>query len=385
MSIADGLSNLSNGVQASPQGWKPAVEFDGENGTATTPGLLDQPDFNAYLIEAGFDPALIEIVGNPRTSRWQRYDGEWLTSWRFSFRQRIAPAVDLPLLYSLAKKSRPAKRAEKALKPKALVILWADLQVGKVDTLGGIEALLERTALMRERLVEVVKREKVSQIVFCDVGDTIENFGNAANLQQLRMNDLSLMEQVDVATSEAWLTLKTLSDLVPDVVYAAVGSNHCQWRVSKQAVGRPGVDDWGIFITKQVQRLARERGFDWRFFVPEPENESVTLDVMGHKLALAHGHQASRPEGVVGWWRGQQFGNQPAAHADILCTGHFHHLRVQETGAKPEGGSRFWIQAATLDNGSGWFRRTSGESAVPGLVCFVLEESVDFTGTVFKL
>ena len=52
---------------------------------------------------------------------------------------------------------------------------------------------------------------------------------------------------------------------------------------------------------------------------------------------------------------------------------------------KPEGGSRFWVQAATLDNGSGWFRRISGESAVPGLVCFVLERGVDFTGTVLKL
>lgn len=385
MALADDLSSLSNGSQASPAGWKPSVEFDGENGTATTRGELSQPDFEQYLIEAGFDPEKIEIVGNPRTSRWQRYDGEWLTSWRFSFRQRLSPAVDLPLLYSLAKKSRVVQAPVKGLKSKALVILWADLQVGKVDLLGGTEALIERCELMRSRLIELVKREKVSQIVFCDVGDVVENFNNKADRQQLRTNDLSIMEQVDVATAEAWLTLKALSALVPDVLYAGVGSNHCQDRIGGQAVGRPGVDDWGIFITKQIARLAKERGFDWRFVIPDPEQESVTVEVMGHKLALAHGHQSSRPDGVVAWWRGQQFGNQPSAHADILATGHYHHLRIQECGAKPDGGSRFWVQASTLDNGSGWFRLRSGETSVPGLTCFVLEQDVDFTGTVFKL
>lgn len=376
------LENLQTGSQQNPaNGWKPSVEFDGENGTATTAGFTTQPDFTEYLIEAGFDPDKIEIVGNPRTSRWQRYDGEWLTSWRFSFRVRNAPAIDLPLLYS--QKGKVTARKESS-NPKSLVILWSDLQVGKVDYLGGIEALRERTALMRSRLVDLIKKEKPSEVVFCDLGDTIENFGNAANLQQLRTNDLSLMEQVDIATTEAWLTLKELSKFAR-ITYASVGSNHCQWRVSKQAIGRPGVDDWGIHITKQIARLAQEVGHDWQFIVPDPDSESVTVDVQGHKLALAHGHQAARPDGIVAWWRGQQFGNQPVAHADILCTGHFHHLRLQECGAKPEGGSRFWIQAATLDNGSGWFRRTSGESAVPGLVCFILEQDKDFTGTVFKL
>lgn len=387
--LGDDLRNLSVAPKnVAPSGWRPSVEFDaitGE-GTATTQGLIGEPNFDDFLRDAGYDPDVYEVVGNTvRTSKWQqREGGEWLTSFRFTFRLKNV-AVDLPLLYSQAQKRGRAKRPVEARNPSALVILWADLQVGKTDLLGGSEALIARCALMRERLVKLIKTQKVSEIVFCDTGDTIENFGNAANLQQLRTNDLSLMEQVDVAITEAWLTLKTLSDLVPKVTYASVGSNHCQWRVNKQTVGRPGVDDWGIFITKQIARLAREQNLDWQFFIPGPEEESVTIDVQGHKIALAHGHQANRPEGIVGWWRGQQFGNQPSAHADILCTGHFHHLRVQECGAKPNGSSRFWVQAATLDNGSGWFRRNSGESAVPGLVCFVVEANQDFTGTVYKL
>ena len=158
-----------------------------------------------------------------------------------------------------------------------------------------------------------------------------------------------------------------------------------QARFNQWAVGLPGVDDWGIHISHQIRRLAVEKGFGWRFVLPDPDDESVCLDVVGHRLALVHGHQANRPDNVVSWWRGQQFGNQPVAHADLLATGHFHHLRVQECGAKPNGGSRFWVQASTLDNGSGWFRRVAGESAVPGLTCFVLDRGVDFAGTVFKL
>jgi hypothetical protein len=383
-----GLSDdlLQVGSKPAPAGWRPSVEFDELSGfgEATTTGLISEPNFDEFLRSAGYDPEVYEVVGNTvKTSKWQhREGGDWLTSYRFTFRIKNT-VIDLPLLYSQARKQ--VKPAKPQTTNKALMVLWSDLQVGKVDVHGGTEQLVIRCELMRERLKALVKREKPDSIVFADLGDTVENFGNAANLQQLRTNDLSIMQQVDVAITEAWLTLEMLYSLVPNITVASVGSNHCQWRVSKQAVGRPGVDDWGIFILHQIRRLAAVKEYKWSFVVPAPEDESVTLDVQGHKVALAHGHQSNRPDGVVAWWRGQQFGSQPAAHADILCTGHFHHLRVQECGAKPDGGSRFWVQAATLDNGSGWFRRTSGESAVPGLVCFVLEQGVNFTGSVVKL
>ena len=370
-----------------PAGWRPTVQFDelSGQGEATTQGLKSEPNFDDFLLSAGYDPAFYEVVGNTvKTSKWQqREGGDWLTSFRFTFRLRNA-INDFPIFYANAKKTKPIV-SKKTAGGKALVVLWSDLQVGKVDVLGGTDALIARCSLMRERLLATVKKENITEVLFADVGDIVENFGNAANLQQLRTNDLSLMEQVDVALDQTWDTLKTLARVVPKISYASVGSNHCQFRVQKQTVGKPGVDDWGIHISKQIARLASEVGYSWDFFIPAPEDESVCVEVLDHRVAIAHGHQAGRPDGIISWWRGQQFGNQPAAHADILCTGHFHHLRLQECGMKPEGGSRFWVQAATLDNGSGWFRRTSGESAVPGLVCFVLEAGVDFTGTVYKL
>lgn len=143
-----------------------------------------------------------------------------------------------------------------------------------------------------------------------------------------------------------------------------------------------------MFIGRQLARLSREIGLGIRFIEPQPHDESLAHDVFGdgyHVLGLWHGHQASRPEGVPDWWRKQAFGRQPVAGATVGVSGHFHHLRVQELGSTPAGGSRYWIQAATLDNGSGWFRLNSGEDSQPGLVVFTLEQGRDFAGSVVKL
>jgi hypothetical protein len=365
---------------------RPGIEFDGTTGEAVTPGYTTEPaNFDEFLIEAGFDPKTIEVVGDLRTSRWQRYDGEWLTSYRFHFR-RISAATNLPLLLQEAKqkvKLKPISAAEN----RALVVLWSDLQVGKVDHRGGLTEFLERIGLMQSRLVDVVQREKPERIIFADMGDTVEGFDNKASANQLQSNDLSIMEQVDLATTYAWQTLKQLVTLVPNVIYLSVGSNHCQWRRNGEQVGKK-TDDWGIFIGRQLARLAGEQALPIRFIEPQTHDESLCLDVFSdgfHRLGIVHGHQAARPDSVADWWRKQAFGRQPVSDASILCHGHFHHLRVTELGSTVTGGSRFLVGAATLDNGSNWWRTTSGEDSVPGLVCFILEKGVDFTGTVWKL
>lgn len=386
------LENLSTPAPkvAAPVGWNPAIEFDGTQGTATTPGLEDKPNFDEFLADAGFDPAEIEIVGTPRTSRWQvaspwPAEPRWLTSYRFQFR-KIGAVVDLPLLYSQAKKSikKPTKTTSTG---KALVVLWSDLQIGKVASGGGTPELIERALASIERICAEAKATKPSHAIVADVGDIIENFSNAADLAQLQSNDLSLMQQVDLATTLTWDLLKRLAEIVPNITYASIGSNHCQWRVGKQRVGT-AVDDWGVHIGRTLARLSKETGLGVKFLEPQPHDESLVVDVFGdqfHRLGVVHGHQANRPEGVVTWWGKQSFGQQPVHSATILVSGHYHHLRVQEVASNERGASRYWVQAATLDGGSDWFRLTSGESGKPGVVVFTLEDGVEFTGTVKKL
>jgi len=178
------LENLSPAPKVIvPKDFRPGVEFDGTTGIATTEGLTNQPNFDDFLRERGYDPAEYEVVGNTvRTSQWQRYDGEWLTSYRFQFRKRTLGA-DLPVLLAEAKKKVKVSKLPKS-EEKALVVLWSDLQVGKVDYRGGTEAMIERIELTKIRLKDLIRQQKPDRIIFCDLGDTVEGFNNAADMAQ---------------------------------------------------------------------------------------------------------------------------------------------------------------------------------------------------------
>lgn len=367
-----------------PQGWNPAVWFDGSVGEATTPGLTDKPNFDEYLREAGFDPDLIEVVGNVRTSRWQKYDGEWLTAYRFSFVSKNLVTTDLPLLWKTAKQN--IRKPKTVQSDKVFVVALSDFQIGKQDERGGTQELITRIQETYDTIFSKIRSGKYAQILVVDVGDIVEGFANTADMNQAVTNDLSLMQQVDVAISLVWDFVKRASAYAP-VKYVTVASNHCQFRLNKQRVGKPGQDDWGTMIAKQVHRLATETELPVTVHIPRPDDESLALDVFGngyHIMGVAHGHQVNRPEGFPDWWRKQAFGKQPIHAATICLSGHFHHLRVQEMGDNGKSGSRFWIQAPTMDAGSGWYRLNAGEDSKPGILCFELQDNVDFAGTVWK-
>lgn len=376
-----------------PKDWRPAVEFDGSEGTATMPAIGDdqKPDFEQFLIEAGFDPSLYEIVGDPRTSRWQvarpfPLEPQWLTAYRFRFRKRSGEVLDLPTLYAEVKKTKKPV-IKPGLSDSVFVVCLSDFQVGKVDYRGGSKELIQRVQESLGRIEGHLKKNKYERIFVLDLGDIVEGFENAANLQQLATNDLSIMQQVDLAAALVWDVLKMVTKYAP-ATYASIGSNHCQWRVGKQTVGKPGTDDWGIVILQQLRRLSSEVGLPVNFLIPQPDEESLVFDAFDdgfHLVGCVHGHQVNRPEGIIDWWRKNTFGNQTVSAASILCSAHFHHLRIQEAGQAHNGGSRFWIQTTTSDNGSSWFKRVSGEDSQPGITCFELHRQTHFQGTVFKL
>jgi hypothetical protein len=283
-----------------PKDWKPAIEFDGTNGEATLPALADdqKPDFDQFLIEAGFDPALIEIVGEPRTSRWQvarpfPLEPQWLTAYKFRFRKKVAALLDLPLLYAEAKKTKA--RTPKATETgKVFIVCLADFQVGKVDYRGGSKELVQRVLESYERIEAELKRGKYERIYALDLGDIIEGIENAASMSQIQGNDLSTMQQVDLAAALVWDFLKMATKYAP-VTYASIGSNHCQWRVNRQQIGKPGKDDWGIVILQQLRRLSTEVGLPVDYLIPQPDEESLIFDAFNdgfHLVGIAHGHQS---------------------------------------------------------------------------------------------
>ena len=364
--------------------YKAAIEFDGIEGTATTPGYTYEPaNFDDFLRSAGIDPDGIEVIPPIRTSRWQqREDGDWLTSYRFTFRKKNAD-IDLPALIAEAKKVKLAR--PKQVTEKALIIAPADLQVGKTGVKGGTPELIARLLESYDRIEQQLKAGKYERVFILEMGDIIESVSNQAMYNQLESNDLSPMQQVDKAAALMLELIKRCVKYAP-VTYGSVASNHCQNRFKGQQVGRPGLDDWGIVILQQLRRVTTELGLEVEYLVPHPQDEGFAFRYGVNTIGAVHGHQAARPDGIKKWWQQSTFGNQWVQACDVLITAHFHHLRVEELGQRFDGrGSKFWVQCPTSDNGSDWYRRTAGEDSTTGILTIELDKDTPFAGSVSKL
>lgn len=365
------MGAFSDALQPSvPAEWRSRTTWDGEQGEIVTGPIVGAPltDFGSILVQFGYDPELVEIVGKVNQWRKETPSGDWLTSYFFGVQSK-RDRLDLPALY--AEVGRTKRVVPKVVEgDRTLVVAWSDMQLGKVGSRGGTPELLERLAWKRVALERHVRARKLSSFVFVDVGDSVEGFENVA--AQMFTNDLSLPQQVDVAAVEMWKTLALLGKYGP-VDAVAVPSNHGAWRSGKQNLGRPS-DDWGLTVQARLEHSAGLVGLPVTFHRPEVWDESVALDVRGVRLGVHHGHQAACDQ-MPRWWAGQQHGAQALADADVFLSGHYHHLRVQPTGRSMRTGkSKWWLQAPTLDNGSDWFRNRSGDDSDPGLLVFEIDD-----------
>lgn len=368
-----------------PKGWEPGYVWDGAAGVLTTQPLAERPKtWDDFIRDAGLDPEDVDVVGDVNVRGWDApisaKQGGGVVRMRYyklNLRRRSTAGLpDLPSVMKLARQAarRKAKTASEDQPDRAVVVAYADPQTGKVASRGGTEELLARVAESRERLGNYIADANAQQGVFLDPGDAVESFENT--LEQQTTNDLSMMSQVDVATAVEFDLIDLLCKTLPRVVAAGVGSNHCRWRSGKNNMGTPA-DDWGLHMLRQIHRwtkkLAPDQYEHLSVMLPQKHEETLALDVCGQIIGMAHGHQVARPNGIPDWWSRQTHGGQPIADADILVTGHFHHLRVEPVGRNPHTNrSRWWLQAPTMDNGSDWFRRSKGYDSDPGLLVFTV-------------
>lgn len=377
MTISDRLE--ANEPQDKPE-FVPRTEFDGSEGYIQTGPKPDSTniDNDGILREFGYDPERVQIVGSPRISKWQQrsrirgtseYETKWLTAYKFTIAAR-GLTVDLPALYAEVAKGAPKQYKRDIEADATVVVAWADIQVGKVDHLGGLKELLERLEEKRIRLADYLDRNGFDHIVVADVGDIIEGFSNYEG--QFRNNSLSLMDQIDVASTELWKTLQ-LCARYSSVDMLSIPSNHCAWRRgNKSMAGKPG-DDWGLHINKRLERHAQELKLPIEFHRPSDFDEMLQFDVRGTRLALVHGHQVNNPDQIKSWWA--KMTHSGVLNADVLLTGHFHFASLRPSGRDHATGKCRWhIQCPTLDNGSSWWRNKHGEDGDPALAVFRIDD-----------
>lgn len=356
----------------------------GRTGGTFTGVKFDAPvkNFDDILTRLGVDPDTFQVDGDSvRVSSWQTSkrteDGDRDVVTLYSYRGNITPrrdAINLPALYQAASR-KPRQQLKPASSGRTTVVVLSDVQAGKVGARGGTPELIDRLVEKRAKLTSVLSQRKPEKTVLLEAGDLFEGFESGGN--PAFTNDLSLAEQMDLAGTEVYQFVE-LMHRHGHVDVVAVTSNHTAWRRAKQNLGRPS-DDLGLFVHRQVQKVAAAAGLDAGWTYPAPYDESTTIDVNGTVLGLVHGNQFS-PNKAVDWWAKQAHGGQAVGAADILVTGHYHHLSILPTGRNPyTGRSKWWIQAPTTDNGSDWFRNLQGDDSDPGLLVF------DVTGDGFDL
>lgn len=351
-----------------PAEWRARQKTTGEETEIVTGPIKEVQNHADLLTQFGYDPGVYEIAGTVNSWRKEQADGTWLTSYFFKV-QPTEAHLDLPTLYAEAKR-KPRTPLRVTADSRVTVVALSDVQAGKVGSRGGTPELVQRLTQKREALEAHLRKVKPSSTVLAEVGDLFEAFESGGN--PMFTNDLSLAQQMDLAATEVYRFVELMHRHGP-VNVVAVPSNHTAWRRGKQNLGRPG-DDLGLFVHKQVEKVATAANLDVTWTIPAMYDESVTVDVNGTRIGVVHGNQYNNGRGID-WWAKQTHGGQPVGSADVLLAGHYHCLHVQPTGRNPyTGRSKWFLQAPTLDNGSDWFRNIAGDDSSPGLLVFDITE-----------
>lgn len=346
-----------------PAEWQARKTWDGTEGVLCT-GLIEPvKEFTELLVRAGWDPDKVEIQGGVNQWFKETPKGE-MASYFFKVRVKES-SLDLPALYAAARR-KPRAAVAGTRTERTTVVVLSDVQAGKVGARGGTPELVDRLHATRTKLEKHLRQVKPSRTVLAEAGDLFEGFESGGN--PMFTNDLSLAQQMDLAGTEVFEFVSLMARW-GRVDVMAVPSNHTAWRRGKQNLGRPS-DDLGLHVHRQVERLTAASGIDAGWHYPRDYDESMILDVDGTTIGLVHGNQYS-PGKAPEWWGKQQHGGQPVGAADVLVSGHYHHLTVLPTGRNPyTGRAKWWLQAPTLDNGSDWFRNVAGDDSDPGLLVF---------------
>lgn len=353
--------------------WTPGVDLSSDRGELRTSPVVisegeprDESD-DEILRKMDVDPVKWQIMSR-KESRWQSASGEWLSAHKVEIGRRGTFTGDLPVALMseiLAEYVKPTWDLRPSHANRVFVVPMADLQAGKVDG-GGTAALIDRFGRAIQEVRDRLSNEGGAQTLVLPVlGDCIEGLVHMGGKFVTRL-DISVTEQVRVYRRLLLHAVAELSPYAERVVVIVLPGNHDE---SYRLVSQPVTDSWAIEGASAVQdalELSGKYG-NVSFVYPGEEELVITMNVGTEAkpfvLGFTHGHLCKTPNSMETWWSKQTFGRQHGGTADILFTGHFHHLRVENMGT-----GRTWIQAPALDGGSNWYRRTSGSDEPTGII-----------------
>jgi len=356
--------------------WTPGVEWLGSEGTITTDTVKGDPRWEDVLRKWDLDPDEYQIVEPVLFNSWGGDDG--LTNRQFKAKviRRVIASVDLEPLIANAMRHKPAKR--KTGGDSTMNVVLADWQIGKADN-GGVEETIKRileardAVISRARDLRKIGRD-IGSLNVLWTGDSIEGCIGHYPSQTFAV-ELDRRDQVKVTRRLLVDSLQAWSKHFGEITVAAVGGNHGENRNSSGKAFTGVHDNDDLAIVEQVSEIlaANPEAFGHVRFAVARDSLTLTIPASGFVLGLTHGHVANRGTNaevkLQRWWEGQAAGRQPIGDADILVTGHYHHLRVADWGGC------MWVQAPAMEGGSEWWRVSTGQVSQIGMLTFVTTET----------
>lgn len=357
-----------------PKGWEPGVEWSGAQGTLTTEPVDVMPDWDALLGVWGLDPAQYEVDGTPQFRAWDGIvknkegysETRRLFYYKATIRRRLRAAIDDAELRRLFAHP-PRKAAASTVKSsRALTVGLSDWQIGKGEgggSAGTVERLVQKLGIIDTVLRDAAKRrDPYEQVVLACMGDLIEGCSGHYAMQTFQV-DLDRREQERVTRRVLAEYVRRIAPLTQRLIVAAVPGNHGENRANGKAY-TTWSDNSDLSVVEGVAEVVKDRpGFEHVSFVIA-DRLTLTLDVCGVIVGLAHGHagRATDASKMARWWGGHALSGQPIGDAQILITGHYHHLKVDESTG------RTWIQVPAMDGGSAWWTESSGQDSLSGMM-----------------
>jgi predicted phosphodiesterase len=364
--------------QAIPQ-WAgtPGFEVDGDEGTIyTRPRVVVAADEGEHddaeeLREFGFNPEVWEVAWAKR-SNWQAQNGDWLESRKLTVRKRDSRRLQLENVSEVFAAYTTPEESSRAKTDRTVVVAFGDTQVGKVDG-GGSESLVARYARIITDIAAWLRSTGgCDRLLIVNAGDCIEGVVSQ-NGRLITRLDLSVTEQVRLCARMIMHSVGVFAPLCNQMLNVYVPGNHDE--PHRVAATKPS-DSWAVqaasSVADAIDLMGGYEHVEWLFPKEEQLTATVSIGTEEHPFTVtaAHGHVPGRANQMISWWAGQAHGRLAPGEADLLITGHLHHLRIENTG-----GGKTWLQVPAMDGGSLWFTSKSGDNVPSGIVTFEVDPS----------
>lgn len=363
----------------------PSSTEESSDGSKAQTGIFDRAvtlkDARDWISETGDNPDDYNL--SIRSSAWA--GGKYANRMAASPKNKpgAAGAIDLVALEDMVDGTAilaqlRAGRTSTWTRPEAgsgtFVLSFNDTQFGKSEG-GGTPATLARLdkcirlAIARIEELRASGRE-LGTLVIIGGGDIVEGCVIYAN--QSYSLDLDRRGQINTAVAAILDMIDRLAPMFHDVKLLVARGNHGENRINGNRTTLYDNDDTLVFEMAQIA-TDRDPALKHVTYVIAQDEAGVCLDTSGWRLGTTHGDVygkggvgASIDKKAQNWYKNMSMGRDPIGLADVLITHHYHHDKMSDWGAC------HWRQTPALDGGSEYFRQSTGEYSVSGMLSFAM-------------